>query len=245
VKATAGHQPPQAPPPPGAITALAGHLAADCGTPPVVEHTGGRRWRVTVDTGRVRMWVTYQVLSRGRLDWVASQLFMDGVRVERADSYEEFLRIVRDPDGRDGQPPEVFVEVDPADAPAPVYAAYRTFSRALPGLPAGTRVGVRRAGRRWQVVVENDRMCVRCGFVAGLMNPQRPQRPASVRKAARPVELVLDGVDVTEQINGRLDRALAMLRAHPGAPRPPVIGHERPAAADTGVRVRQQVVLRL
>lgn len=47
------------------------------------------------------MWVIYQVLSRGRLDWVTSQLFIDMARADRADSYEEFMRIVRDPDGRD------------------------------------------------------------------------------------------------------------------------------------------------
>ena len=56
-------------PVPAAIAAFVEQLSADCGAAAQPRHLRGRRWRVTVSNDRVSMWVEYEALSRGRLQW--------------------------------------------------------------------------------------------------------------------------------------------------------------------------------
>jgi hypothetical protein len=220
-------------------------LSADCGAVAQPQHLRGRRWRVTVSNDRVSMWVEYEALSRGRLQWAGSQLFIDGNQVPKADSYGHFLQIFADPDADMPARVPVFVDVDPGAAPPAVRSTYQKLVAAAGKQPGELRVAVRRAGRQWLVCVENERMSLRCRFETPLMNPLRPLASPQTRRARRPLELVVDGQDRTEEINGRIDKALAMMLDHPAPPARPAIGHRAPAAVNTGVAVRRQSVIRV
>jgi hypothetical protein len=66
----------------------------------------------------------------------------------------------------------------------------------------------------------------------------------AVLAAGRPIELSIDGNDLTDQLNGRIDKALARMLDHPSTPRPPAIAHSSAAAVNTSVVVRRQSVIR-
>jgi len=234
------------PPTPSAIMTFADNLASDTGLTPSISHQKGRRWRVEIASERVRMWVDYEVLSRGRLQWSQSQLFIDGQQAARATSYAGLLDIFRDPDGKSPEPPPQYIDVDPSTAPGVVRAMHARLAAKIHLLPGDFTLALHRAGRRWAIVISSSRTVLRYRFTTALMNTQRPERDPRTRENRRPLELEIDGVDVTAQVNGRLDKAIAMICDHVAAPPPAAIaGPSRSAVQATGVTVRKQTVLRL
>lgn len=235
-------------PRPAAVTAVAEGFGRDMPTATVqVEHRTGIRWRITVSTDRVRMWVDYETRSRGRLLMKASQLFIDGEQAPRADSYSQLVSMMSDAGRQETtsaeEISEVAVEADICDAPEEVRRVYRKWAAmSLPDL----RLVSRRQGRRWSVCLENERIQLTANFEDCLMNPQRPMRdPATRLSHKEPVTLIIDGADLTDKVQGRLDRALAMMAAHQSAPRDPAVAGESAAAVNTGVQVRRQSVIRV
>jgi hypothetical protein len=235
-------------PVPAAITAFAGHLREDTGVEPTIEHLDNRRWKVTVQNDRVRMWVAYDVLSRGRLKWQGSQLFIDGEQVATANGYGHFLDTFRDPDERKPAPAPETEEVDPATAPPAVLGMYRKIHNALAKKGVdGLKLTVRHGGYLWLLVIERPGCVIRMRFVKTYFDPKHPQRPCEVVKSnsRRSLEVEIGGVDLTDQVNGRIDKAMAMMTAHEGAATPPPVSGPAPAAVNTSVNVRKQSVMRI
>lgn len=226
-------------PTPSGVREFATRLAEDTGTTPAVTWEGGHRWRVQVDNGRVRMWVTYEALSRGRLKWLRSELFVNGEPVDRASGYADFLRIFHD----GGELTHETVEESVSAAPD---FLRRAAAKLTPRLASGTTLRILRTGPRWQLVVRSSRGCLRVTLERPLMDPRRPARMGEFKlRAERPVELELDGDDLTDEIQGRLDLAMARMVAHShAAPPPQVSGTSAPQVKATGVQVRNTTVIR-
>lgn len=240
------------PPTPQAIEQVAANFARDMpGTSVESEPTSHPgRWRVTVKNDRVRLWVEYVTHSRGRLLLKNSQLFVDDVRIPNEDSYTAVIRrFLNPPDGvgpvagLDEPADEDMTAVDLADAPDALKQVHR---KVAPLATQGFQISVWRGGRYWHLRLENARAQLRVVFVEYLMNHMRPLREVRygmVRK--NPVRVFVDGEDVTSKVNGRIERALAMMTSHTAAPAgPPVAGPAGAAVQTTGVQVRNTVVMR-
>jgi hypothetical protein len=233
-------------PVPRGVTAFAGHLSADTGATAKVEHMGGRRWRVSVQNDRVQMWVEYEARSHGRLDWRRSELFIDGQSVKCADSYADFLNLFADPDDRKPPPFPAPIEVDASSAPPLVRRVYYSVATVVK-TQEGFGLTILRAGRRWAIEVSGDQLLMRVNFVTPLIDPARPMRePVTRLLRSQAITLVLNGVDRTGEIDGRLDRAFRLIQAHKASPTPaPITEASTAQVQSTGVTVRQQKVMRL
>lgn len=209
-----------------AVEAFASQLGEDCGVTPTVEHVSGRRWRVTVTNPRVSMWVEYDVLSRGRLSWSQSQLFVDGEMVERADSYRDFLDIFRDPDGTSPEPVPELHDVDPNTAPEPVRRAWVKVSAILQKTSPGQwHFGVRHGGRAWLIVGVSGEIELRFRFRPAADGPQAPAA-GSGGQAGPPADRVVHrrrGLNREDQRPPRQGPSqwssrTPLLLPHPGSP---------------------------
>ena len=237
-------------PVPSSITKLADGFRADMpGTTVTTENLSATRWRVTVTSDRVRMYLDAETKSRGRLLNKGSRLYIDGQQAPTADYYAQLIRLFADPDN--GRPvpenatePEPFVDVPLDTGPAPVRAA----AAKLAGHTSkGFALVLRRSGRWWHLCLENDRAQLRMVFARQLMDLSHPLRERKVMLANDKwaLRLVIDGVDRSDQVNGQVQKALAMMTAHAGAPaRPPVAGSAPVAGTATSVQVRNTVVMR-
>lgn len=205
------------------------------------EHVKENRWRVTATSRRVLMWIECSAHSRGRLQWQRSQLHIDG-RQESRVSYPELVDLFADPDGRDKPKPEP-VETGIREAPEIIQAS----GRALANSPLGKKHGVLvyQAGRRWTLLLDSGRVQLGMHFTTGLIEPDRPLQDPQTTLDQDPVTLVVDGEDMSAQINGRLDKALALAASHASAPSDPSINGPAPAAVNTSVQVRRQAVIRV
>lgn len=238
-------------PMPAAIATVAEEFRRDIPDADVTtEHVAGVRWRVTVTSARVRMFIEYEARSRGRLQGKNSQLHIDGQRVPIATGYPQLVRIFADPDhGRDESPappsdPDAMVTVDVEQAPPPVRSMH---TKLVAAAPKGFDVVVRHTGRFWYVCLENPTAQMRMVFVERLMRHTRPMREREVVLASKrySLQLVIAGVDLTEKVAGGFDRALSMITAHAGAPGPaPVTREAGVAGRATSVQVRNTTVIR-
>lgn len=232
-------------PTPAAIAALLKNLGDDlAGATTTAEHLTGRRWLVSAANERVEVRSEYQVVDTRRLQLKASELLIDGRQVPRMQTYTDLVRLFANPDGGGepaGDDPEL-VEVPVEDTPEGVRPTYQMLAKRR---PSGLQLLVRRAGRRWYVCLENDRVQLRFVFVDFLMDHRRPTRDTGVGPPRhRPIVLVVDGEDRTDEVDGRLERALAMAGSHQAAQSPAGIAGEHAAAVNTGVDVRRQTVIR-
>lgn len=236
---------------PAAIDKVAAEFRSDIsGADVTTEHVTGIRWRVTVTSARVRMWVEYETRSRGRLQSKNSQLHIDGQQVQRAASYPELTRIFADPDNGRAAPPgpptdaDEMVAVTVDEAPQPVRAMH---AKVVAAAPKGFDLVVRHAGRHWYVCLENPTAQMRVVFVERLMVHTRPLREREVTLANKrqSIQLVINGEDLSAQVAGMLDKALGMMVGHAGTPAPAAVSRESGVAVrPTGVQVRNTAVIR-
>jgi hypothetical protein len=234
---------------PPAISAAAENFARDIpDTQVAVEQKAATRWRITVSSARVTMWVEYEPRSRGRLLMKNSKLFVDGAPAPRAGNYARLVQIFRNPDG-DGSEElttaEAYAsaqEADLADAPAEVGKVYRIMAGRAQGSLA---LVLRRHGWRWFVCLNSSRVQLAVMLGERLMDHTRPLRePGAGMADGDSVYLAIDGVDHSEQVQNNLERALKMAAAHEGAPARPAIDRESAAEVNTSVQVRRSTVIR-
>lgn len=232
-------------PQPAAVTALITNFTDDlAGATVTAEHRTGIRWRLTAASDRVTVWADYDARSHGRMQLKTSKLYIDGEEVPRVDSYAALIRVFADPDNGREIPEEDPnpAEVDPQTAPEEVQRAYHLLAGKS---PAGMRVLVRNHNWRWYVCQENDRIQLAIVFGQFLIDHQRPLRGATVGLVRKdPVRLTIDGEDLTGMVRGRLDKAMGLIAGHPAAAAPPAVAGESPAARNTGVEMRRQIVIR-
>lgn len=231
---------------PAGITAYLRHLAADTGLTPTATHLDGNRWRVVLDSDRVRCTVDLKTYTRGRLQQVTSTLTVDGRPEPLAASYPDLLALFANPDDPDVakvEPP--LTRVDPTTAPPPVRKAYAQVAARLKTM-AGVTILVLNGGRRWSVQVQHDRFTLGINYRTFYMLRTRPADPLRTEPdRANKVTLIVDDEDVSEDVNGQLDRALHRIAATVTAEaRPAVSGPAPSAVTSTGVQVRNTHVIR-
>lgn len=234
---------------PQAIAAVVDNLNADLPDAEVeLEQLAPDRWRITATSPRVRMWVEYKPLSRGRLLFKNSKLFIDDEPAVRAGSYAELVNIYRNPDqpGTEEKPAAQrvadAVPAEESEAPALVIETYRMVgSRKL----AGTQVVLRRDGSHWLVCMENERVQLVMLFAEMSMNPNRPLRDRPVGQAPGGwLYLAVDGNDLSDKAQN-LQKALTVASAHLASPPAPAVARESGVGTmATSVQVRKTVVIR-
>jgi hypothetical protein len=232
---------------PSGVQQLHDRLAADTAEIGVhaevtARHVDGKRWRVQASSDRVTMRIDVDGLSRGRLTQKTSRLLIDGVESQRASGYEDLMRIYLDPDRADGAIDWPSAEVPLEDSPAEVQLmAHKVIDspqlRALGLVPT-----VERAGPMWALTLEAGKVRLQWTF-AGSLNWLRPEDDPQV--SPRGLNMWIDGVDYSEQIQGSLERALAKAAQHLSTPKSPAIASESAAAVNTGVQVRRTTVIRV
>lgn len=96
---------------PGEVRHTYDEIVKGTGVEPDIERRdNGRRYRLAVNSDRVRMQIDYKLTGR-RWVWAASQLYVDGVQRPIMKTPQHFYRLWHDPDS-DGYP-----RADPADEP--------------------------------------------------------------------------------------------------------------------------------
>jgi hypothetical protein len=204
-----------------------------------------RRWRLSLNNARVRLTMEFKLTGGSRCVRGGSTLSIDGVQVERAEDFEHFVRIFADPDAEYGNrqitPPgwDAAVEEKPADdVPKLVRDTVKMLTRKLSDTAAFT-VGT--AGTKfWVVEIRMNLAVLRVSF--------HMWADGTCCLVEDPLFLLMvDGIDVTEQVNGQLDKALAMMNrpAHDAAPEKRGITGAAGTTRDVGVETRRTTVLRL
>lgn len=228
---------------------LVDELSELTGQAPVVERLDPRKWRLTMANDRVRMWKDYKLSSGGRAVQAGTALYIDGEQVEHCEGPQHFARIFTSDDPLqtlragahlDPVPATDPIEpVDPDTAPPMVHTAYHRLQQDLPDTAVVT-VGQGNSSY-WSVTAvlgDDGQNLIRVNFYAG--------RTVQLSKST-PIQLVAGGVDRTAEVEGRMDRALAMLLGQPGeqhAVAPPIRG-AAPAARTNSVAVRKSTVIRV
>jgi hypothetical protein len=219
---------------PGELTDTIDKLREVTGLEPAVTTTAPRRWRIDVDSDRVHMDVDFRAARRDRIVWLRSTLSVDGQPRKIASSIEHLGRIFRDPDNECpdiAQADELLPQVDPNTAPAVVRHVYASLARAV-----GDAARVGNLGDKWVVSFSGPDRELQLRFL-------RDKR--KVGQARQFIQLIVGGRDLSEQVAGRLDEALALLTA----PRtgPAVAATEGETAGGEGfgsVGVRRHSVMR-
>lgn len=213
------------------------------GTRPTVGRPATNRWRIEMRNPRVFAYADFKISPGGRCVQAGTALHIDGERVENANGYAHFARIFTADDPWSEVQEKVIEPIpigDPIepinveDAPPAVRAGYTDLVR---GLPAGTEVTVGMGnGYYWSVTAQVGVATIRLNFYNG-----KPVKLSS----RTPIQIMVAGVDRTSEIQGRLDRALAMMTGQPGEQisATPTIGAS-PAARSNAVETRRATVIR-
>lgn len=203
------------------------------GITPHVDEIGPRRWRLWARNDRVYADADYRAASRGRIVHLRGALLVDGQRRPLTHTAEELTRLMREPGERPAPPVELeplLPDADVAAAPGHVQHMHARLARALGG--DAVRLGNR--GPQWIVAVSTPRAELRMSFLRG-----------KGRHLDMYLRVIIDGEDVSQQVNGDLTRALAMMTVSPTGPA--VEAAEGSPAAGTGfgsVGVRRHSVMR-
>lgn len=209
--------------------------------PDIERRDNGRRYRMSVESDRVRMQIDYK-LTGHRWIWAASQLYVDGVQRPIMDSPQRFFLLWHDPDGNGYE--RVDPDAEPVIEPYPLEDAppeLRTFVETIL-TKAETGVEGCTFGRIGTVPVVR---LTRGGRV--LLVWLKQAGPVWMPHAIRLTE---DGYNHTPTAGTSFDEAMAMFlgdRTGPaGVPSGgPKVGGAHAPARLTGVEVRKQSVMRI
>lgn len=217
---------------------LSGDLASlAVGAEVTTEHLRDQRWRITARSPRVLMWVEAEPLQRGRLKWRASELHIDGRRIERR-NYDDMLSTFADPDGTGEQPPRSDVPL--VSAPESVTRLIRMVNRSAPGRFAPS---VQRSGNLYLITLIADRIRVVCR-VRETFDYLHPARPIAIDLDGD-IDLWVDGIDRSAEAGKSLAAAMATATSFLAHPPPPPIDRTAPAAVRaTSIQVRNTTVIR-
>jgi hypothetical protein len=223
--------------PPAELMEQVRELREGCGVDVEVTRLDTNRWRLSIRNLRVYMETDFRTAKRGRTVWLRSALYVDGERRPLARGPEHFMRIFNDPDTEAGpaaEPDPILPQVPPDTAPAIVRHFYARLARAL----GAENVGVGTAGRNWQISITGKRGGLRFRFVNF---GRRRVGPAG----GRWIQVVIDGVDRSDEAQNDLENALAMFAAPTiGPAQPGTEGAPATGAGYDSVGVRRHSVMR-
>ena len=221
-------------------------LHAVTGHEPHLTRLDHDRWRIVMDNGRVHMFVDYRVAGRGRLHWANSALTIDGRRVRRAGSIEQFAAIFANPDGGRGTTPgpDMLPPETADNAPTLVRSAY---ARLVDQLPDAT-IGIGHQGNDWAIQIASGPVVMRLHYRTRISGTAGRRGEARCRPVSRhPFTIIVDGADRTAEFEGNMARAMAFLSGRPGEPQQhiPTVRAEPAPPRSNAVENRKRSVMRI
>lgn len=200
----------------------------------------GTSWRVWVRTERVYVSVTWRLTGVCRWANTKRILRIDGAPRFLTTDNDKLGRLFRDPDGKiepDTLPPLPTMEtVDWDEVPAIVQKLYESIERKQNG---EAQVVLAQVGERWVVGVEMEDASLRLNLSANRRGKWRLD-------PKDPLNLLIDGHDYTEEFDGDVTAAIALLMGKKSAPAmPQVLGTPTPAARSNAVETRRGTVFRI
>ncbi|MET8981665.1 hypothetical protein ABZX85_39335 [Streptomyces sp. NPDC004539] len=186
-------------------------MARRTGSPPLVEHESPALIRVSHISGALRVEAVYQHGSRG---WKQSgrRLLLDGTRHKCPDVWGKYDALSErlNSDGTFALPEIVPCGEDAL--PTVIRENLAIARRRLAGRPGIALSTGRDARNRYVLVLTSVKATVHLLFEPLRRNGQESAQPALID----PVRMVTaDGEDLTEEVNGKLHKALARLYAEP------------------------------
>ena len=191
-------------------------------------------WRIALSTERVALTIDYRHKGAGRYDWADSTLAVDGQPRSLAKDAKHLASIFRDPDQR-AQFPAMPPESSPGRAPALVQSNYHKLRHHFKD-GAGVRLG--QAGRHWIIEVATGKAVLRMNFIR--------QRKTWTLDSETPIQVSIDGIDKSADIDGNLEEALSLI-FESGPQATPLYGSINATAnpsRSNSVEVRRAVVMR-
>lgn len=235
---------------PRAVREVHGEILKGTGqAPDITVRDSGRRYRLSVESTRVRMQIDYKLTGR-RWVWAASQLYVDGVQRPIVATPQLFYRLWHDPDG-DG-----YKRADPADDPAlepyPLEDAPPELRQFVESLRA--RFGNLDAdggpdvAPTLEIGRSGDAPVIRIVRGTAVLSVWLKQMGAMWLPHA--LRLVRDGYDHTPVAGTTFEDAIAIFLGDLTGPRSAPAGASKVGAAHaparlTGVEVRKQSVMRI
>lgn len=191
------------------------------GRAPVITQPEPGLWRLTVRSDRVEMVASYsKVTGRAKYNWwLGTTVRIDDGTPTAVSYIEDVMRAFADPDGTStvkGMPQPTGVDL--TDVPGMVRKCHQVLTDTLvapltavavtdAGVPV-VRVG--RIGRRWVITLDTDRITLHLRFY-------RDGGAESTTWLMGKVQVVLDGVDRSAEVDGDLGKALALAGGLPAA----------------------------
>jgi hypothetical protein len=224
---------------PRIVQYMVDQLTRDTGVTPTTEWD---KEKITLihQNQHVKLVNVYKHNRRGWL-WGTSDLFIDGQLSIKAHNYAHYVRVFLDPselarpyDVPDPLSTEV---IAPAYDPPPLLRMMAfELTEKLGGIDFSMTVG-KANPNFWSIHLV---------FPDGQLRLNFNKRGTELAKV-HPVQLVLGDADVSDQLDGRLDKALAMIAgtARPNAPTAPAIYAESASPRSNAVEVRKQSVMRI
>lgn len=198
------------------------------GLEPAVEQVTDRLWRVSVVTDRVLATADYKRSSKRRWYWSGGGLWVDGVPRALVEDMAQLARLVADPDGTRVEVSPVPAPRKPGEAPAVVQQAYWLLVRKF-----GSSVSLGCDGAQWVTGLDLPRGSFRIRY-------RRAQRGWDFA-----LELVIDGVDRSDEVRSSISAAMALLLAPGEGPETPsVMGEPSGGARSNSVEERRHSVIR-
>lgn len=224
---------------PKIVQYMVDQLVRDTGVEPTVDWD---KEKITLihQNARVKLVNVYKHNRRGWL-WGTSDLFIDGNPSIKAHDYPHYVRVFADPaelahPHDEPEPLSSPVLPQPYDPPPLLRKIAFDLNEKLQSLEYTLTLG-KANPNYWSIDVL---------FADGQLRLNFNRRGNDFARV-HPVQLILQDHDVSDQLDGRLDKALAMIAgvARPDNPTNPNIAHPQPSPRSNAVEVRKQSVMRI
>lgn len=224
---------------PKIVQYMVDQLVRDTGVEPSIDWDK-ERITLTHQNSHVKLVNVYKHNRRGWL-WGTSDLFIDGKPSEKAHNYGHYVRVFHDPTelARPYDMPEPLsstVLPQQYDPPPLLQKLVFDLQEKLQAIEFTLVIG-KANPNFWSVHAD---------FPDGQLRLNFNKRGDDFAKI-HPVQLILNDQDMSDQLDGRVDKALAMIAgaARPDNPTNPDINHSQASPRSNAVEVRRQSVMRI
>lgn len=224
---------------PKIVQYMVDQLIRDTGVEPSIDWNK-ERITLTHQNGQVKLVNVYKHNRRGWL-WGTSDLFIDGKPSEKAHNYAHYVRVFQDPAelARPYDVPEPLsspVLPQQYDPPPLLRKIEFDLNEKLQALEFRLVIG-KANPNFWSIHVEFPDGQLRLNF----------NRKGTELADVHPVQLLINNQDISDQLDGRVDKALAMIAGtvRPNNPSTPDITQPAASPRSNAVEVRKQTVMRI